>query len=254
MEDVMDIVQTAVSGERVVVESSGPKYPNQQLRSVSLETFFPGQFSVISRLESVQARVRERLPDLFVPTVNSNEPLALRPYQLRSTDGGESLAVAINQATFVSFDYPGYEAFSGTTVPLLVEVLGLLGINELSRVVYRYENEISIARDADGALPIQKILKLPPPPWCGTTILSEFDVRYEHAWKNEPACRTGVHARAEQEDGGDVLRITAYALLTPAGATVDLKRYADRAHEVASLCFESMITDEFRQIISGEEA
>ena len=48
---------------------TGPQYPNQQLRSVSLETFFPGRFSMLAGLERLQSRVGSELPNLFVPNV-----------------------------------------------------------------------------------------------------------------------------------------------------------------------------------------
>src|SRR5687767_3717261 len=64
----------------------GPRYPYQQLRSVSLETYFKGRFSVTSGLERVQQRVDRELPTVMVPHAQHGEPLTLRPFQMRDDE------------------------------------------------------------------------------------------------------------------------------------------------------------------------
>lgn len=224
-----------------------PKYPNQQLSSVSLETFFSGQFTVLSRLEKVQARVKERLPLLFVPNAESGEALALRPYQLRDVAGVESLAIALNQVTYVSFVYPGYQTLAQTAVPLLAETLEILDVPELQRVAYRYENEIGLTRDEHEVLPLSSILKLDMPSWCGDDFTA-FELSWQKKWAKG---QVGSHARVEQVNGVEVLKLTVVAVVLPAGKTEDLRLLADCAHSEAVSCFESMITDEFRSYISN---
>jgi hypothetical protein len=48
----------------------GPRYPNQQLKSVSLEAYFPGQLSVITGLPGVQTKFRASYLSCSCPTSN----------------------------------------------------------------------------------------------------------------------------------------------------------------------------------------
>ncbi len=61
-----------------------------------------------------------------------------------------------------------------------------------------------------------------------------------------------VNARVEDSEGVDVLRLTVAALLAPAGPVGELGTYANDAHALARQCFESLITDEFREVLKGE--
>ncbi len=127
----------------------GRRYPNQQLRAVSLEVFFRGRMATFSRFERVQERFKDELPDLFVPSAIPNEPSAMRPYHLRSADGQESLAIAVNQVALVSFDYPGHAKFLERVARTLPYVLKEFGVEDLARVLYRYENELALVSSPD---------------------------------------------------------------------------------------------------------
>lgn len=229
---------------------TGPQYPNQQLRSVSLETYFPGRFSMFAALDRVQDRVAGELPNLFVPNVQLAEGLGLRPYQMRNAAQTESLAVALNQATFISFAYPGYTEFSGRALELLDVVYQECGIRELDRVVYRYENEISLSR-VKGCVQIDRIMKLPLPEWCGAE-QGLLDVNL--GWhRNSAHGSLGFQLEIGpfSDGSGEALKITIWSMVRPAGGIEQLARCASVAHEEAKAYFEEMITDDFRKEISG---
>ncbi len=146
---------------------TGPKYPNQQLRSVSIETFFRGRLDAAARMGDVQREVEARLPDLFVPHVRHGEAVALRPYQLRDEEGTRSLALSFNQATFVAFEYPGHEAFIAEGLEMLRVTLGLMGVEELTRIAYRYDNAFDLPRSEGGAVSLSvggDVLSVPRSP------------------------------------------------------------------------------------------
>ncbi len=234
---------------------SGPKYPNQQLRSVSLETYFPGELRALAAFGDIQEALRESLPNLFVPNVQPGEAVALRPFQLRDAEQTKSLALALNQATFVAFAYPGYEAFSAEAVRTVGQALAWLKPAKLNRVVYRYENELGLARDAEGALGIERIFPAIVPKvfaegeLVGTT--KTINSATEHAWRaNGFAGVRGFHARAEDIGTSLVFKITVFGAVEGC-AIADLEKATAAAHEVGVGLFEALISPAFRDFISA---
>lgn len=231
--------------------STGPLYPNQQLRCVSLEAYFPGRFNAVSNFGAVQDEFSTRFPQLFVPNAQVGEAPTLRPYQLRDEAQKVSLALAINQATYISFDYPGFTAFSNEAFEVLDKTLTLLGISELSRVVYRYENEVGISRDGAGILPVNEIIQLETGSWLRSDSLMSVDIACEHAWP-ERSGATRVHLRAEPPNEPDVLRLSIAATVAPCGRAEKLREFGALAHEHAAGMFEAMVTSGFRDFIKQE--
>lgn len=234
---------------------SGPKYPNQQLRSVSLEAHFPGELGVYRVLGDVQAAVRDALPNVFVPNLQAGEAAALRPFQMRDVDQRRSLAIAVNQVAYVAFDYPGYEAFSAEALPIIAMALGHIRPSRLHRVTYRYENEVGVARDAEGWLQLE-----PAFPGVVAGILSGSPVRTinsasEHRWREGAFMGArGFHARIEEERGVSVLKLSVFASVEAVQMTpleeAGLKHAVDVAHRVGLELFEAIISPEFREFIS----
>lgn len=234
--------------------ADGPKYPNQQLRSVSLETYFPGRLNVSSVLGQIQESVEERLPNLYVPNVIPGEAVALRPIQLRDAPLTRSLAIATNQVTYVSFKYPGFEAFAQEALPILSRSLSTIGPKKLNRVVYRYENEIGLGRDESGVLPVDQLF-----PGILPVVFSEGDRKgrvktvnssYEHAWQEDGF--KGVHgfqAVTEDNSGLTVFKITVFGALEDAPVAA-LSEATRKAHQIGVRLFEDMISTEFRMFIS----
>ena len=233
--------------------TSGPEYPNQQLKSVSLETYFKGKLDVVIRLGEVQARFSERLSELYVPNVQAGDALALRPYQLRPPDQSETLAVAVNQATYASFRYPGYTAFIAQATTFLEPTLAILGIDRLERVVYRYENEIALSRDENQEIPVQEIVCVAAVDVEGVLGVRALDVSWTRRWLHGTV-GAKVVVEAAPHLGIDVLRISIFAEHNPAGAAASLRDYADSVHALARSVFESMITAEFRTFLRGGQA
>jgi hypothetical protein len=226
---------------------AGPKYPNQQLRAVSLETYFPGQFSVLSGLASVQGRLRSQLPNLFVPNIEPGQAPALRPFQLRDPKNTESLAFAINQAAYVSFQYPGFLVMKPRAVSLIRDALRDLGVETLNRVIYRSDNEIGISRNEKSVLPLDRILKLDLPGWCGSQF-TKLELGSQWVWEKG---HVAVEVRVEGAPGSEMLKISIAAAMTAnVGPVTDLDDYADATHHEANRIFEAMITDGFRSYIS----
>jgi uncharacterized protein (TIGR04255 family) len=233
----------------------GPKYPNQQLRSVSLETYFPGELRALATFGEIQDELRSTLPNLFVPNVQAGEAVALRPFQLRDAEQTKSLALSVNQASFVSFTYPGYEAFAAEAVPAVARALARLKPSTLNRVVYRYENELGLAREANGALGIERIF-----PGVLSKVFVDGDLAgpakainavSEHAWQADGLSGgRGFHARTEEAGTALILKITVFGAVE--GCLVsELERAAAVAHQVGVGLFEALISPAFREFISA---
>lgn len=239
--------------------NTGPRYPNQQLRSVALETFFPGRLGLYAALGRVQEAVESRLPNLFVPNVNPGEASALRPFQMRDSGQERSLAVAVNQASYVAFKYRGHETFAAEAIPVLQSTLEMVGVEKLNKVVYRYENELGFARDDDGTLAIARAF-----PGILTRVLGDGELAgpvrsvnaaYEHGWERHGLKGVrGFHARNEESAGMQVFRITVFGAVEDCHRD-DLPRATSEAHRTGIDLFESLISDSFRDFISssGEE-
>lgn len=228
--------------------STGPKYPNQQLRSVSIETFFPGRFAALVRADSIQSSVGKRLPNLFVPHAKEGEALALQPYQLRDNKQTRSLAVAANQVSYVAFDtYPGYPSFKGEALPLLSETLAICEVDTLSRVSYRYENEVFLQRTEFG-MPVDQILDLTQlPPWMPQKF---HELRLAWSEQRKPmvlAFELAIEGDAGQPYG--TLRFSIRALLDQPSLVADLDSTVDAVHDLALDAFEKMICEQFREHI-----
>lgn len=227
---------------------TGPRYPNQQLRSVSLETFFRGRLDAPARMGDVQRAFEDSLPNLFVPNVQPGEALALRPYQLRDAPPEtRSLALSFNQATFVAFEYPGYEEFRAEALDVLGKALELLGVEELTRVVYLYDNAIDIPVTKDGSLPLHLLLNLDFPDWLGSSGFAQLDLEWRRVWEHGFVMGKLFQ---EEQDGRVTLRMLLRAVAEPAGAATNLPELVKATHARAFELFDSMITEHFKAFLS----
>ncbi|GMV15496.1 MAG: hypothetical protein AMXMBFR56_37200 [Polyangiaceae bacterium] len=230
---------------------TGPKYPNQQLRSVSLETYFPGRLSVYGVLGEIQASVERTLPNLFVPNLQPGEPAALRPFQMRDAAQQRSLAVAVNQVTFVTFKYPGHESFIDEALPIVSAALDRIRPPTLNKVVYRYENEVGIARDEAKGLAVDVTFPGVVPGVFGGKQSRAINAAYEHGWNaNGLQGAHGFHARTEDEGGVMVFKVTVFGSVE--GCEIShLATATKEAHRVGLELFEALISPGFRDFISS---
>jgi hypothetical protein len=229
--------------------TDSPLYPNQQLRSVGLEACFRGHLSYPTRFGAVQDRFGERLGTLFVPTLVPGEAFGLRPYQLRSAAQKELLGIGLNRVIYVSFEYAGHDAFIGPALDLVGGALQLLSVPMLESVVYGYENEMIVRRDADGRIPIGGILKVVLPDGAAGDELTALDVSWTRQWQHG---LVGTRVWVEDQEQWSLLRWSISATVVPAGAPEDLPAFASRAHAEARGRFEALITDEFREFLRQE--
>lgn len=228
---------------------SGPKYPNQQLRQVSLEAFFPGQLGALGGFGRVQDLFKQRLPHLFVPNINSGDPAALRPFLLADDGRQSTLSLAVNQVAFSRRRYPGYAAFKADAIPTISAVLRELAPDKLTRVVYRYENEVGVPSD-QGVFFVDQFF-----PGILPAILSErtrvVNSNVESSWSDDVSAGSeGFQAQLEESPFGfPVLKINIFA--TVENITIaELESAADRAHERAFTLFEKAISTSFKSFIS----
>ena len=236
-----------------VQESAGPKYPNQQLRSVSLETFFSGRLRAMSAIADIQERLRGTYPNLFVPNASLGHAPALQPYQLRDATGRKSVAISVNQASFVIFDYPGHQAFLREALDVLPEVHRAIGVDALDRVVYRYENELGIGRRAPANPVALAFPGVVPTVFAGDPARTRgLNSTAEQTWKEAPwTGASGFQVQTQDIEGTTVLRVVVFGTVEAVDAG-RLPEAARKAHEMGVGLFESLISDSFRQFIESD--
>jgi len=203
---------------------------------------------MFSKMSDIQDSLISELPNLYVPSVRDGEPLALRPYELRSADNRTSLAVAINQLSFISRRYPGYEKFVHAAVKVLDHPLEKMGVAELSRVIYRYQNKIGILRKDDGSIPLGDIFVESFAGMFGSNDATQVDASWT---QKADGGLLSVALVVDPDVPFSSLRLGIAGVIQPAGAASDLASYARTAHERASNYFESIICDAFRQTLTG---
>lgn len=224
-------------------------YPNQQLRSVSLQCYFGGRFSVYEKLPELQQALLDRFPSLYVPNAQPGAALALQPYELRGAT--ESLRVAINQVAYTAYEYPGCDAFLAEALPLLSSAGQRFGIDRLERVVYAYDNEIGISREPSGTYPLTAVLDPAAlPRWGVADQYQSFDVNLTGTWEHGQKATRVVLERREPIG---ILRMQIFIIVAPGGTLAELPEVARTAHGEAVRTFELMISDEFRRDLKGEE-
>lgn len=166
-------------------------------------------------------------------------------------DGRETVALALNQASFIARKpYKGFSAFRSRCLELLPQILGALRVTNLARVVFRYENELGVQREDGGVLPLGKLLNVHPA--CDTTPpeFTSFQLESIRKWAHG-RLHTNVWVDSRPETG-DTLRFNIAAEVVPAGDVKDLERLATTAHDEARAYFERLITDDFRTWLKGD--
>lgn len=226
-----------------------PTYANQQLRSVSLETYFRGRLSYRDAAGRVQRRVEKELPHLFVPNSRPDAASDLQAYQLRSDNGEKTVALAVNQVTYVSRSYPGHEQFCRDALSFIPAALGDYGVEQLERVVYRYENEVAITRDEREVIPVNKVLKLSNLPWWRADDLTDVNCTWT---QHTPHGRLGIRVAVEGDGTAEKMLISIISMIIPGGPVGTLAHLARQAHDSARAWFEGAITDDFRAYIKGD--
>jgi hypothetical protein len=132
--------------------------------------------------------------------------------------------------------------------------LDKLGVERLNRVVFRYENEVGIRREPDGALPLRRVFPNALPAVLGDGKCHAVNAMYEVRWEHDDVRGVrGLHARVEQEGAAEVMRVAVFASVE--AVPVDhLPVAIEKAHGQAYGLFEALISNEFRDFIqAGKE-
>jgi uncharacterized protein (TIGR04255 family) len=172
---------------------------------------------------------------------------------MRDAEQRRSLAVAVNQVAFVSFDYPGHETFFAEALPMISVALERIKPQQLNGVTYRYENELGLARDELGGLLLDSTFPgIVPGVFAGSPSRA-MNALYEHAW-NEDDLRglRGFHARVEEERGVAVMKLGVFGCIEGPDLT-DLGQASHAAHRAGLELFESLISEDFREFISSSK-
>ncbi len=188
------------------------------------------------------------MPLLFVPAAQPGISPALQPYQLRSESGDQVLSVAVNQVSYSTGSYPGFESFSKAAAERIGRALELFEVRRLERVVYRYENEVGVQKAEDGSIAMADVFDIGQAKWATGPLLNA-DVGI--TTQPSPGLQQIVRLRTEEVPTGAVIRLTVAALVSPAGEATELSEIIAKAHASAVTCFEAIITDTFREYISG---
>ena len=66
-------------------------YPNQPLTSVAIEVRFRGDLGVEKHRCDIQAEIRDRYPNLFVPNAQENVAPATQPFRFQDNENKNGL-------------------------------------------------------------------------------------------------------------------------------------------------------------------
>jgi hypothetical protein len=133
-----------------------------------------------------------------------------------------------------------------------------LGVSDLTRVIYRYENALSLAREDQGTLGAltRAFPRLAPTLFEGRAF-RQLESSAEVVF-SEKLDGTDVHGgegfRVQVEPGPiEVLRLHVHAMIEHT-KVASLASMAALAHTHAVAMFESVISEEFRGFLKGDHA
>ncbi len=231
---------------------SAEQYPNQPLIDVAFEIRFPGDPAVECRRDEFFSLVRDKYPNVYVPKLQAGDAPALALYHFKQEDGQATIMTAINKLAYSTKQYPGFDAFK-TEVLRIVELFGAnFKIGKLTRTGLRYINAIPFVPKG-GSIPLREYLKvefnLPPP------VKDDFktlNFTFASPIGNGIITMRIEHMLAEDKSHEAILLDFDYAMQNEL-AFDKIESYLIESHAVTKQMFESMITDEYRNYIRGEE-
>jgi uncharacterized protein (TIGR04255 family) len=214
------------------------------------EIRFPGEPRVECNRDKLYEAVRQEFPEVRVPNSIPGTALALQPYHFYNPDEDKLLLVAINKFAFSTRNYLGFNAFK-TEVNQYMELFKeLFHLKQLTRTGLRYVNLIPYTKE-NGLLPFGRYFRLNVelPPADPSAVL---DIKLGYV---TPTASGKLTMRLESvvRGTGEEAFILDFDYAKEDNLRFDgLADYLEESHEQTKQFFESIITDEYRDVMKGE--
>ena len=227
-------------------------YPNSPLIEVVCEIRFPGNMAIDCRRDEFHAKIKDRYPVILVPQVNAGVAMPLTPYRFERADKSAGVMLAMNKFSYYEKKYSGHMEF-GKEFRMLAKILGdTYAISKLDRVGWRYVNLIPYCRET-GVVPLKRFLtvSISIPNRASDQFENVSIVLISKATDGSITTKIESVKRADQEQEALVLDFDF--AMTEGLSFSKLTEYVTIAHKQTRALFESLITDEYRQYLRGEE-
>ena len=225
-------------------------YPNSSLVEVIAETRFPVALSVECKRDCFYEKIKKDFPIITFPLIQNNSIIAYQPYQFSSIDGSEWILLAVNKFSYHTRKYSGHKKFGNKYLKLADLFSKVFSVAKFDRIGWRYINLIPFVRES-GVIPISRFfnmhLKLPE------TIPDDY--QYLSATFVVNAGSGSIVARLTpfiKDDGMEAFFLDIDYGVMGNLTFENMKTNLEEAHRYTRGCFESLITDNYRQFLRGD--
>lgn len=229
-------------------------YPNSPLGEVVVEVRFDGEISVETKRDLFFDKIRGQYPTVWVPKAVQGGFPALQAYQFEKPDRKSGVGLALNRLSYYEREYRGHEVFVAEFMRLTGYLQSLYGIKKLNRIGWLYVNVIPIVRES-GFLPIKRYFNFGMT--LGSLVVNPFK-QLNLEW-HIPAESGDILCRLSnvlvQPSGEEALKldIDSFHMFDQDRLPIDsLQDYVRDAHRRARACFESLVTEEYRDYLRGK--
>lgn len=225
-------------------------YRNSPLQWAVFEVRFPGEPAVECQRDEFYKIVRGDFPEIFVPKLREGDAAALSPYHFQSADGTTALMTALNLFAFRTTHYRGFAAFRDEALRWLTEFARLFAIDNLTRTGLRYTNVIPYAPGQ--GFPIRRFLKIEMS--FGGQPIERFDQFFMTSGiPTGDGALTMQVGGAKGEHGEDAIVLEFDFVKQQGLSFANVADYLNESHGETKKLFESLLTDEYRSYMRGEE-
>lgn len=236
---------------RKQAKSAQPKYLHSPLVEVVFEIRFPGEPAVECHRDEIFALLRKDFPNVWVPSVEQGQPIALQPYHFRALDQSETVMVALNKFSYATRKYAGFEHFGQRALQFTSLFFNHFKIKKLNRTGLRYINAIPFAREA-GAIPWRRYFTIDlslPATEAGDFLNASlaFETRSETGFST-----TRIACAKSIEDAREVFVLDFDFAKTESLTASGLETYMSESHEHTKKMFEGILSNDYKAVMRGE--
>jgi uncharacterized protein (TIGR04255 family) len=224
-------------------------YPNSPLQRVVFEIRFPGEPAIECHRDTFFEAVREHFPQVLVPTLREGEAAALAPYHFQRADNSAALLTALNLFGYRTNVYRGFALFRQEVLRWVGEFVKAFGIDRLNRTGLRYTNVIPFPPGQ--GFPIEDYLKLQM--HLGGERVERFEQFFTTSRIPVADGSLTIQVGHAEVEGGDAIMLDFDFAKERDLRIGDIERHLDQSHQETKRLFESLLTDEYRSYMRGEE-
>ena len=228
------------------------EYKNPPLVEAVFEIRFPAELSIECRKDEYYEKIRSQYPNIFVPRIIDPEPYPLKNYRFENSDKSKLVQFSISKFSFHCKKYKTFEKFGKESLKYTELFCKHYSISRLKRTGLRYINQIPIKRER-GIITLFDYLKfgyiLPDAipnqmELFNTVLLTKV---------GKGKLRMSIHSEELGIPEGIEVIVLDFDFFFEGDLTADnLQNYLEESHLHTKKTFESLISDEYRDIMKEE--